>query len=70
VKLNPIPEFKDQCLALLIGVLIILAYIPFNLELDVMVQVFNKRSFFKIILALLNKALMSLNLYGLLEGWM
>jgi len=47
VKPNPISGFKDQCLAPLISVLDILAYLPFNLKLDVMVQVFNKGSFFK-----------------------
>jgi len=51
MKLNPVPEFKDQCLAPLIGMLDILAYLPFNLKLDVMVQVFNKGSLFKTILA-------------------
>jgi len=49
VEPNPIPGFKDQSLAPFVGMLSILAYLPFNLQLDVVVQVFNKRSFFKTI---------------------
>jgi len=51
VEPNPIPGFKDQCLAPFVGMLNILVYLPFNLLLDVEVQVFNKRSFFKTIFA-------------------
>jgi len=50
VEPNPIPGFKDQCLGPFVGMLSILAYLPFNLQLDVVVQVFNKISFFKTIL--------------------
>jgi len=35
----------------LIGMVDILAYLPFNLKLDVVVQAFNKGSFFKVIFA-------------------
>ena len=49
VKPNPILRFKDQCLAPLVGMLDIIAYLPFSVKLDVVVQVFNKGSFFKTI---------------------
>jgi len=44
---NPIPGFKDQCLAPFVGMLSILTYLPFNLLLDVVVQVLIKEAFSK-----------------------